>query len=294
MLRVVSVSLGTPRRDYQYKLSLPGTTLTVERIGCNGSIVKAGHLLASLDGKVTALGVGGVNFSYHLGKRQIPCPAGQYLASRVKNTPLVDGSGWKEAIEPLAVNALLEREISLAGKTALVVSVLDRYWLAQALVQAGCRVLAGDAAFGLKLPVTLPLSLFVPVAHFTLPFLAHIPLSYLYPLGPRQEKISRGLAFLFRQAHIIAGNWHFIRRYLPSTLQGKILITGGTTGEDRKLLQQRGASYLVSLSPLWEEVSPSANTLEAILVALGARREKVAYTDLAKALHWEPCLVKLN
>lgn len=295
MLRVVSVSLGTSRRDYQYQLSLSGRTLSVARIGCHGDFSRAAQLLSSLDGKVTALGLGGVNLFYHLGRCRIPCPAGQYLASGVQSTPLVDGSGWKEAVEPLAVNTLLQAGIELAGKTALVVSVLDRYWLAEALARAGCRVWAGDAAFGLKLPVLLPFRVFLRAAPPALPLLARLPLKYLYPLGPRQERISRGLAFLYRRADIIAGNWHFIRRYLPSDLKGKIIVTAGTTPEDRRLLQQRGAAYLLSLSPLWGGISPSANVLEAVLTALGATQAGSEHLkDLVATLGWQPRLIKLH
>ncbi|MGI9952532.1 hypothetical protein V3F56_09245 [Moorellaceae bacterium AZ2] len=293
MLRVVSVSLGTPRRDYCYKLHFLGIPFLVERLGCRGNLREAGRLLASLEGKVAALGLGGANFFYHLGQYRVPCPAGQYLKARVKRTPLVDGSGWKEAVEPWAVNALREEGIELSGKTALVVSVLDRCWLARALAEAGCRVLAGDPAFGLKLPLALPLPAFTAIARYTLPFLARLPLKYLYPLGSRQETPGRGWAFLYRQADIIAGNWHFIRSYLPPTLKGKIIITAGTTGEDRRLLQQLGAGYLVTTSPLWGEVAPSANMLEAVLVALGGR-EKGAYAALAGELGWRPRVLKLN
>ncbi|MBE3573462.1 MAG: quinate 5-dehydrogenase [Moorella humiferrea] len=293
MLRVVSVSLGTPRRNYRYRLDLRGTPVLVERLGCGGDLNEAGRLLESLEGKAAALGLGGANFFYQVREYRVPCPAGQYLKQRVKGTPLVDGSGWKEAVDPWSVAALQEEGIKLAGRTALVVSVLDRSWLAYALAEAGCRVLAGDPAFALKLPVSLPLPSFAAIARCTLPLLARIPLKYLYPLGSRQEAPGRGRAFLYREADIIAGNWHFIRSHLPPTLKGKIVIAAGTTAEDRRLLQQLGARYLVTTSPLWGETAPSANMLEAVLVALGATR-KDAYAALARELGWRPRVLKLN
>ncbi|HBT47307.1 MAG TPA: quinate 5-dehydrogenase [Peptococcaceae bacterium] len=293
MLRVVSVSLGTPRRNYRYRLNLRGVPVLVERLGCGGDLEEAGRLLESLDGKADALGLGGANFFYQVGTYRVPCPEARRLKRRVKYTPLVDGSGWKEAVEPWAVAALQEEGIDLAGRTALVASILDRTWLAYALAAAGCRVLAGDPAFALKLPLTPPLPSFAVLARYTLPFLARIPLKYLYPLGSRQEAPGRGRAFLYRNAHILAGNWHFLHRHLPPTLKGKIVIAAGTTAEDRRLLRHLGAPYLVTTSPLWGETAPSANMLEAVLVALGAGG-KDSYAALARELGWGPRVLKLN
>ncbi|MCG0277314.1 MAG: hypothetical protein L5656_02095 [Thermanaeromonas sp.] len=296
MLRVVSVSLGTTRRDFREELDLPQAKVVMERIGCQGDLSLAAQILSSLDGQVAALGLGGANFYYHLGNRRIPCPAGRHLVCRVSKTPLVDGSGWKQFIEPLAVEVLQGYGISLAGKTALVVSVLDRYWLAESLSLAGCKVLAGDALFGLRLPCVLPLSLFTKIAHLTLPFLARLPLHFLYPLGPAQEKPGRIYSPSIPQVDIIAGNWHFICRYLlPYLSKSEILITCGTNKEDLRLLKQVGVKYLLSTTPLWKAGSPSANAVEAVLMALGAKKEEpTTYIKLARELRWLPKLIELT
>lgn len=294
MLRVVSVSLGTTRRDFQEELELPLGKVVVERVGCHGSFTRAAQVLSSLDGKVAALGLAGANLDYYIGDHRIPCPAGRRLASQVLKTPLVDGSGWKQAVEPLAVEVLQNQGITLAGKTALVVSVLDRYWLAEALSRAGCKVLAGDPLFGLKLPLVLPLSLFARIARWTMPALSHLPLSFLYPLGPAQEKAGRTWNSFARHVDIIAGNWHFIRRYLlPCLSKDKILITSGTNGEDLRFLKQQGIKWVVSTTPLWKVGCPSANAVEAALVALGAGKGDLStYMSLAQELKWLPRLIE--
>lgn len=246
-------------------------------------------MLKELDGRVEALGMGGANFYYHLGHRRYPCPAGQFLARQVKKTPLVDGSGWKKQVEPLAVNQL---EFLPPGSQALVVSVLDRYWLAQALQVAGYPVLAGDAFFALKLPLTFPLPAFTILGYLTMPVLAHLPLGYLYPLGPRQEKSLTYFRHLFVTAKVIAGDWHFMRRFIPPSLKGKVIITSGTTPGDRELLRQRGATRLLALTPIFEGFSPAANAIEAVLVSLGVKEEE--YPALVKAEGWLPALLGLQ
>lgn len=295
MLRVVSVSLGTTRRDFREKLELPLGKIVVERVGCQGNFALAAQVLTFLDGKVAALGLAGVNLDYYVGTRRTPCPAGRRLASLVLKTPLVDGSGWKQIIEPLAVEVLQKYGIALPGKTALVVSVLDRYWLAETLSRAGCKVLAGDPLFGLKLPLVLPLSLFTRIARWTVPFLSYLPIDFLYPLGSAQEKAGRIWSPFVHQVDIIAGNWHFIRRYLlPYLSKNKILITCGTNREDLQLLKQLGMKYLISTTPLWKTGCPSANTVEAVLVALGAKKEDLnTYINLSQELKWLPHLIEL-
>ncbi|WP_258360534.1 quinate 5-dehydrogenase [Moorella sulfitireducens (nom. illeg.)] len=249
----------------------------------------AARLLKELDGKVDALGLGGVNFYYHLGQRRYLCPAARYLSRQVKRTPLVDGSGWKQWVEPLAAGKLL---FLPPGSRALVVSVLDRFWLARALQTAGYPVLAGDAAFGLKIPLGFPLSFFILLGYLTMPLLARLPLAYLYPLGPEQEKSHPRYRHLFARVKIIAGDWHFIRHHLPLSLTGKVIITSGTTPDDRELLRRRGATWLLATTPVINGFSPAANAMEAILVAMGVAAPR--YPELAGKLGWLPALFRLQ
>lgn len=236
-----------------------------------------------------ALGLGGANFNYHLGLRCYPCPAGRYLARQVKETPLVDGSGWKQWIEPRAISRLA---FLPTGSRALVVSVLDRFWLARALQASGYPVLAGDAAFGLKLPLGFPLSTFMILGYLTMPLLARLPLAYLYPLGLDQEKSHPRYRHLFARVKIIAGDWHFIRHHLPVSLAGKVIITSGTTPADQELLRRRGAAWLLATTPVIDGLSPAANAMEAIMVALGAAAPQ--YPALAGKLGWLPSLYCLH
>ncbi|MBE3571494.1 MAG: quinate 5-dehydrogenase [Moorella humiferrea] len=267
------------------KLNCGRETILLERRGCNGCIDTAARFLRELDGRVDALGLGGANFFYQLGSRRYPCPEGQYLYRQVKKTPLVDGSGWKQWIEPLAVRLL---DFLPFGSTALVVSVLDRYWLAQALQFKGFKVIAGDAAFGLKLPLGFSLSCFRLLGHLTMPLLAHLPLAYLYPHGNGQQKSYLRFNHLFTRAKIIAGDWHFIRHNLPNSLEGKVVVTSGTTPSERQLLRRVGVFSLITTTPIFAGFSPAANAMEAVMTALGSVPEQFAV--LAGDFGWLPTL----
>ncbi|MDN5361473.1 MAG: hypothetical protein PWP70_520 [Moorella sp. (in: firmicutes)] len=173
-----------------------------------------------------------------------------------------------------------------------MVSVLDRFWLARALQQAGYVTLAGDAAFGLKLPLAVSLPTFTRLGYLTMPLLARLPLAYLYPLGPHQEHPRPRFQHLYARARIIAGDWHFIRHNLPRRLDGQVFITSGTNPADRELLARCGASRLLMTTPTFQGISPAANALEAVLVALGAREKE--YLQLATKLNWLPRMLELG
>ncbi|MDN5347454.1 MAG: hypothetical protein PWP65_1018 [Clostridia bacterium] len=292
--KVVSVSLGSSKRDYRIILPLKEQQIFLERVGCQENTDLAARLLRQLDGQVAALGLGGANFYYHLGKRRYPCPQGLRLARITKRTPVFDGSGWKQYGEPLVVSCIQEKlQLDLNNKKALVVSVLDRYWLAWSLKQAGCRVWAGDPFFGLKMPVILPFSSFCRVAVATMPLLARLPLKYLYS-SPKTFLAGKYIAgYLYTGFEIIAGDWHFIRRYLPGNLRGKIVIASGTAPADREMLRACGASYLISTTPIWEGISPAANAFEAVLAAIGGQASPEKYPELAASLGWQPQILPL-
>jgi len=61
MKRAVSISLGSSERDKRVKITLEGEPIEIERIGTDGDIQRAKDLFTRLDGKVDALGVGGVD-----------------------------------------------------------------------------------------------------------------------------------------------------------------------------------------------------------------------------------------
>ncbi len=76
---------------------------------------------------------------------------------------------------------------------------------------------------------------------------------------------------------MIAGDCHYIRRYMPAALPGKIIVTNTTTREDVEAFRRSGAAALVTTTPVLDGRSFGTNVMEAgILAALG-RREPVDY-----------------
>ena len=58
-LRVVSVSLGSSKRNKAVEVKMLGRPLSIERMGVDGDYEKACEMIAQLDGEVAAIGMGG-------------------------------------------------------------------------------------------------------------------------------------------------------------------------------------------------------------------------------------------
>lgn len=59
MKRVVSISLGSSKRDHQVETEFLGEKFRIERIGTDGDMERMITMIRELDGRVDAFGLGG-------------------------------------------------------------------------------------------------------------------------------------------------------------------------------------------------------------------------------------------
>ena len=150
MKRVVSVSLGSSTRDHRATTTLLGEEFDIARIGTDGKLDAAIAKVHELDGKVDAIGLGGIDVYLYAGRHRYALRDGLRLLQAASMTPIVDGSGLKNTLEREAVRFMHDDlGIDLRGKRVLMVSALDRFGMAQALVDAGADVVFGDFIFAL-------------------------------------------------------------------------------------------------------------------------------------------------
>ncbi|ADW21601.1 hypothetical protein [Thermus scotoductus] len=283
--RVVSVSLGSSRRDSVAELELLGEKVVLERRGTDGDFQKALCLVADLDGKVDAIGLGGIDLYLWAGGRRYTIRDAKRLKEAARKTPVVDGSGLKHTLERRAV-AQLAGLIDWKSTKVLLPSAVDRFGLAEALHEAGAKVLYGDFIFALGLPIPLySLSFLQKLAFVLLPVLTQLPFQLLYPTGEKQGK--RAVDWRSRYytwADLVAGDWHYIKRHMPDEMRGKMVLTNTTTEEDVAFLRERGVKRLITTTPRLNGRSFGTNVMEALLVALAGRElgeeEYLRYIDL--------------
>lgn len=280
MKQVVSVSLGSSKRNHRAQLKILGEEVIIERIGTNGSMKKAAALLQALDGKVDALGLGGIDLYLVAGRKKYRIHDAWKLARLVKHTPVLDGSGLKHTLERRVIEFLQTQGFNLQAKKVLMTSAVDRFGMAEALTAAGCQMVFGDIIFALGLPLPITsLGALRTVAHLLLPILTKLPFELLYPTGEKQESINPRFSGYYEEADIIAGDFLFIKRYLPPGLSGKTVLTNTVTQDDINELAKRKLKTLITTTPDFQGRSFGTNVMEALLVAFSGRPPETLTED---------------
>lgn len=274
MKHIVSVSLGSSSRDHRAEVEFKGESVIVERRGTDGDMKRAVALLQELDGKVDAFGMGGIDLYLTDGRKRHVIRDAVPLAKAPKKTPILDGSNLKNTLERRVVSQLIEMGYSLKGKRVLMVSAVDRFGMAEAMAQAGCEMLFGDFIFGLGIPISIrKLSTLQRVASMLLPVITKLPFTILYPTGQKQEEKSNPkYEHYYNEADIIAGDYLFIKKFMPASLEGKMILTNTVTPLDREELAKRKLATLVTTTPNLQGRSFGTNVMEALIVAFSGKK----------------------
>jgi hypothetical protein len=282
MKRAVSVSLGSPKRDKSVVVDFNGISVQVERIGTGGDEQQFRHLFAELDGKVDALSVGGIDLYVRMDGRDYPIRNAIKLVQDVHQTPLVDGRILKYVLE----RRIFELAAPALGKAphfhrAFIPFGTDRVGLIEAVESVADEVYIGDLMFIFGLPLAVRgLKRFKRLAHLLLPAVGYMPVSMLFPPGAKEEVHQPKYEDHWRQAELIAGDMHYIYKYAPDDLSGKIVITNTTTDENLETLRQRGVHLVITTTPRYEGRSFGVNMMEGALTAYAGKGRPLTGEEL--------------
>jgi hypothetical protein len=299
MKRAVSISLGSSKRNKAVEINLLGETVRIERIGTDGDERKARQMYAELDGKVDALGVGGIDLGVHTPWKFYPLYGALKLVQDVKRTPYVDGGGLKETLER-RVMQVVERQIGaeIQPKTAFLVAGITRYGMTESFIEAGYECVFGDLMFGLDIPLPIRgLRNVHLLARLLMPIVGRMPLSMLYPTGEKQEQVVPKYESYYHGNAVTAGDFLYVKQHMPEDMRGKVIVTNTTTEADLAFLKGRGIKYLVTTTPLLDGRTFGANMMEAALVAAAGKGRTLTAAELNELidrLGFEPTIQKLN
>jgi len=299
---VVSVSLGSSKRNKRTQQEFLGEPVIIERIGTDGSIAKAIELIGELDGKVDAFGMGGIDLWVGCGNYKFMLRDAIPIANAAKKSPIVDGGRVKGTLERRVIQYLDKVcRVPFKDLTVLMVSGADRFPMAEALAATGCSLILGDLIFTLGIPVPLrSLNTLDRVARLIGPMVARLPFSMLYPTGQKQEKRAANSKYAkyYHQADIIAGDFHYVVKHMPLDMKGKSVITNTVTEDDIEDFRRRGISTLITTTPDMEGRSFGTNVLEALLVTLLGKNPQDITDDeingILDRLGFKPRILVLN
>ncbi|MGD9495849.1 MAG: quinate 5-dehydrogenase [Armatimonadota bacterium] len=300
MKHVLSISLGSSRRDSTAEVTLLGQPFLIERRGTDGSLERFERLMTANDGVVDCLCVGGTNLGLHCAGRYYRFREIAKLTAGVRRTPLVDGAGLKNTLERRTLHWLQEQGlVDFATAKVLLTCGIDRFGMAETLDEIAAHVVYGDAMFNLGLPFAIhSLRTLQALGRILLPIMVRLPFRWLYPTGEKQDAIMPRYERWYRWADVIAGDFLFIRRHMSDDLGGKVIVTNSTTEKDVEDLRQRRVRLLVTTTPVIGGRSFATNVMEGVFVCLlGKRPEQIApeeYMQIARELGWQPTVRDLT
>ncbi len=300
MKHILSISLGSSRRDSVAEVEVLGQRFMLERRGTDGSLERFATFMNQNDGVVDCLCVGGTNLGLYCAGRYYPFREIAAATRGVKRTPLVDGSGLKNSLERETLHRLQAGgQVDFARDNVLLTCGIDRFGMAEELDKMGANVVFGDVIFNLEIPIAIhTLRGLQRFGRTVLPFMVKIPFKWLYPTGEKQDLITPKFGRWYEWADLIAGDYHYIRRFMPDDLSGKSILTNTTTEEDVEQLRERGVKLLITTTPVIEGRSFATNVIEGMFVCLMDRKpEDITpndYMELAQRLDWEPTIRDLT
>lgn len=270
MKHIVSISLGSSSRDHKVEKEILGENFLIERRGTDGDFNKARRLYTELDGKVDAIGMGGISLYITTGEKKYYFRDAKKLVANMRETPVVDGSGLKDTLERKVVEFMdSELKLDLASKKVLAVCCVERLGMAEAFIESGADIIFGDVIFALGLPI--PIRTMKSLRRLTktiAPIVTKLPFSMVYPVGKAQDKESKRIHNrYYEQVDIIAGDYHYIKKNFPRRLDGKIIVTNTVTEKDAEKLKSLGVKMLITTTPDLAGRSFGTNVIEAVLVA---------------------------
>ena len=280
MKRAISISLGSSKRDKKVVVNFNGEEIQVERVGMDGDIAKARQLYLDLDGKVDAFGVGGVDLYLRLDQREYPLHAALKLVSGVTQTPLSDGRGLKHTLERRVFQLAKSQLGDVHFKQAVVPVAVDRLGLAEAVAEVAERTVFGDLMVALGVPIPVyGIPAFKRVARVMLPMVRYFPMSMIFYGSDGAEQEPKYVKY-FEESDLIAGDFLFMRKYMPKNLSGKTVVTNTTTEENIELLKSRGVKTIITTTPRYDGRSFGTNMLEAALTAYAGRGRRLTDAEL--------------
>jgi hypothetical protein len=273
-----------------------GEEILVERIGTDGDVARARQMYLDLDGKVDAFGVGGVDLYLRLDQREYPLRAALKLVEGVTKTPLCDGRGLKHTLERRVFELAKPQLGALRFEQAFVPVAADRLGLAEAASEVSERVVFGDLMVALGVPIPVyGIPAFKRLARIMLPIVSYFPMSMIFYGSSGSEQKPKYTRY-FNDSDLIAGDFLFMRKYMPERMDKKTIVTNTTTEENIELLRSRGVKTVITTTPRYEGRSFGTNMLEAALTAYAGKGRRLAdgeLNELIDGLGLKPTVMRL-
>ena len=268
MKKVVTVTLGASKQDFEFQTTFLGERFDVKRIGTDGDHRKAWELLRRQQANADAIGVGETSDHYQVGLRTITNRDTQKLTKVVTRVPVTTGTTLRRLLQVRAVR-WVQKELGsyFNNNKVLFLSGMRNYEIAVALSDYTKNLSFADPVFQAGSPLLLS-----SLAQLELYARGNELVAGQKPFRLLEKSLS-GLKNLrvanaMGKAHVVVGTFNEIKAVGSVTnLEGKTLITSAVHDDQLAFYKRCKVNLVIDVTPnLFDRVVGVA-TLEAMILA---------------------------
>jgi len=287
MKKVVTVTLGSSKKDFEFKTKFLGQEFQVRRFGADKDSSKAWELMRRQQANADAIALSDMPDHYHVGLRTVINKKSQHLMQVVTRVPVTTGASLRRLLQVRAVRHV-QKELGhyFNNNLVLFLSGMRNYDMAVALSDYTRNLSFADPVFHAASPVLLSsldqLELFAKGKEL-LP--DGVPGEFLKSvLGTLKNKI---VANAVAKSHVIVGTFREIQAVASGgNLEGKTLITSAVDDEALAFFARHKVNLAVDVTPkLFDQVVGISTITAMILAATGKAESELTDHDFEEILH---------
>ena len=287
MKKVVTVTLATSKKDFEFKTKFLGQEFQVRRFGADKDSSKAWELMRRQQANADAIALSDMPDHYHVGLRTVINKKSQHLMQVVTRVPVTTGASLRRLLQVRAVR-YVQKELGhyFNNNLVLFLSGMRNYDMAVALSDYTRNLSFADPVFHAASPLLLSsleqLELFAKGKEL-LPDV--VPGEFLKSvLGTLKNKI---VANAVARSHVIVGTFREIQAVASGgNLEGKTLITSAVDDEALAFFAKQKVNLAVDVTPkLFDRVVGISTITAMILAATGKAESELTDHDFEEILH---------
>jgi len=296
MKKVVTVTLGSSKQDFEFETDFLGQRFQVKRMGADDDTGKAWELMRRQQATADAIGLGEIGDHYQVGLSTVVNKETRRLLNVVTRVPVTTGATLRRLLQVRAVRHV-QKELGHYFNNNLVLFLhgMRNYDMAVAMSDYTRNLSFADALFQTGAPAMLTsleqLELFAKGSEWVLSGKRGELLESL--LGDfKRNRVAAEVA----KSHVIVGTFAELKAVgNASNLAGKTVITSAVDDERLAFFTKCKVNLAIDVSPKLFDRVVGVNTIEAmILAALHKPREAVSddeYTEIIDELEITPRLL---
>ncbi len=288
MKRVINISLGSNRDDYELKTRFLGKEFHIRRFGTDGDLEKAADLLLRWNQKADAIGLGSIKFPYTIGsveRMEKDAENLRQLGTQMQ-TPVTSGDTLREVCHEWALRHVQFKfgNNYFNNARVLFLSGMDNSTLARVMSDFTDNLVFADPLLENGFPRFLTSyrdleryagrrqSLFQWIPGRNLLRGAEPVRNFNHSL--LRDEIQRASVVVIPYVDF----YHFVQDFGVEDLQGKVVITSTAYDDRIQFLQQRRVDLIIDTTPKILQRVVGVSILEAMAI-VGLKKPKYQLTN---------------